>query len=1181
VRISELFRISKWSAGVVGVIISGHLVSGVQAQSVAQINMSGQQQPGQISQIDSFIRDAETAISQGNSEKADQFLRVAEAMALRPDSGSADAVQKIDQLRRQLGSTSSDAMTANAGRGLLMQARRAIAMGDLVAANTCLQQARASGNDYSATNDSVDQVEKLVARQEDLLKLYNAGDADAFNGHAAKFLLEQADDLINRGDAETAKSLISQAGNFPVDLASTGYNVDQLLARANQVKPAPPAPAAESPLAMARKTTSMAMLAIDKKDWKQARFLVDAALALNVPDSQYGADEPRPWQLDLVVRNHESKGTVNSDPQVMVASATVDNGAAGVQQVPYIPSLDTTRNMQVSGQGSQTPEELPLTGAVDHEQLLFKELQSAVFKERSINERMMETEPRAALDRAVSLRSRISSSELSTENRNPLLTIIDRDIREMQRYIDGNLPDIVVKETNADRLETVELSRERKYEVEKQIQKLVEDFNRLMDQQRYDEAEVVAHQAASLDPESEIASLLLEKAKFASRYAQMMKIKGDKEEGFWRENGKNVEEMSIPFDTSNPLVYGDADEWLKKSEMRAEALGMRSFNSSAERQIWNQLKNSKIQGEFRGTLTETIRQISAQAGVSIIFDTIALESENIDTDRMVDVPISNPITLQSALNIVLGSSNLVFIVEDEVIKVTSRTAQSKDLRTQTYYVGDLVFPVGIKHSPTQMNFITPSMQMNSSNTILGSNQGQMPNMGGMTQPVNPLMLAQQMPGFDNPLAGAAMGAINDYRNSGGPQTGTPIYTTTGGAQLGGITQGDFIPLMNLIQQTISSDSWTSTGTGDGTITPFVPNLSLVVSNTQEIQDQIQDLLTRLRELNDVQIVVEVRFITLRDSFFERVGVDFDFSLNDNSNIPPNTQPGDRTNPSTVVGNIGTGGNFVAPGDLDLQFRQNSFASAIPQFPAFTADSAANFGFAILSDIEVFFLLQAAKGDTRSNVSQAPVVTMFNGQSANIFDGSTRPFVTSVIPVVGDFAVAQQPIISLLPEGTSLSVQAVASNDRRHVTLSLNPFFSQITDVVEFTFDGTRSVVRTPNNLLTDLSNLLDNNPNNDVPLQIEQQGVTIQQPVLATTTISTVVQVPDGGTVLMGGIKRMSEGRSERGVPFLSNIPYVNRLFKNVGIGRETSNLMMMVTPRIIIQEEEEQTQVGNIGGSR
>jgi general secretion pathway protein D len=57
----------------------------------------------------------------------------------------------------------------------------------------------------------------------------------------------------------------------------------------------------------------------------------------------------------------------------------------------------------------------------------------------------------------------------------------------------------------------------------------------------------------------------------------------------------------------------------------------------------------------------------------------------------------------------------------------------------------------------------------------------------------------------------------------------------------------------------------------------------------------------------------------------------------------------------------------------------------------------------------------------------------------------------------------------------------------------------------------------------------------------------------------------------LGGIKRLSEGRSEVGVPLLSKVPYVNRLFRNVGIDRSTDSLMMMVTPRIIIQEEEEE----------
>ncbi|HAD60264.1 MAG TPA: hypothetical protein DCG12_13555, partial [Planctomycetaceae bacterium] len=88
--------------------------------------------------------------------------------------------------------------------------------------------------------------------------------------------------------------------------------------------------------------------------------------------------------------------------------------------------------------------------------------------------------------------------------------------------------------------------------------------------------------------------------------------------------------------------------------------------------------------------------------------------------------------------------------------------------------------------------------------------------------------------------------------------------------------------------------------------------------------------------------------------------------------------------------------------------------------------------------------------------------------------------------------------------------------------------------------------------------------------------LTVQQPVIGVVSVSTTVSVPDGGTVLLGGIKRLREGRNMAGVPILNKIPYVSRLFKNSGVGRETESVMLMVTPRIIIQEEEEELVIGN-----
>jgi general secretion pathway protein D len=195
------------------------------------------------------------------------------------------------------------------------------------------------------------------------------------------------------------------------------------------------------------------------------------------------------------------------------------------------------------------------------------------------------------------------------------------------------------------------------------------------------------------------------------------------------------------------------------------------------------------------------------------------------------------------------------------------------------------------------------------------------------------------------------------------------------------------------------------------------------------------------------------------------------------------------------------------------------------------------------------------------------VTLFNGQQGIVADTSLRPFVISVIPVVGEFAAAQQPVIVVLSEGTLLTVQAVVSDDRKYVRMTLVPFFSQIGDVDTFTFEGSETT--SSSSSTTDEND--GENTSEDEEETIVRSGTTVQLPTFQIITVATTVSVPDGGTVLLGGVKRLREGRNEFGVPLLSKVPYIDRLFRNVGIGRETDSLMMMVTPHIIIQEEEEE----------
>ena len=829
---------------------------------------------------------------------------------------------------------------------------------------------------------------------------------------------------------------------------------------------------------------------------------------------------------------------------------------------------------------SDVPGEMTLESVRNEQQAQFRKIQSAIYKERAAAEKLLETNPNKALEKLTMVRSQVESAEISPDTRRPLLTLIDRDITEIQAYIEENLPEILNDEQNEANRELIERRAQRRLDTEEQLADLVSQYNELIDERRFDEAGLIVRQAMDLAPDSEIVAVMEEKYRAESNYMEARRIKNLRDQGVWH-GLTNVEEAAIPFDEyESPLVFNDHEEYLRKSGIRLDKLENGRYESEAERQIWNTLRNTDVQGEYRGTLNEAVSQLAMQAGVNIIFDGVALEG--VATDQQIDIPLTQPIKLENALKIILQNAGLVYTVEDEVIKVTTPESQRASLSNETYYIGDLVMPMNIQRDPLQMLWNNNPYQ----NQGLGYGGGVLNVNGQAPQTVangqtNAIALAQQLGGGANPFNGAGQPGLGG-QSYGGPAYGRPAYGTLGGAPLGGISLQDFTPLIELIQSTISSDTWADTGQGEGTIQAYPANLSLVVNNTQEVQDQIVDLLKKLRELNDVQIVIEVRFITLNDDFFERVGVDFDFALNDDLpfGVNPTADTLDQSaivglNNNPIAGNTFSNGNG-APGNFDIEFLQDSFtaAQAVTGFAGFDPASAASFGFAILSDIEVFLLIQASKGSDRTNILQSPTVTMFNGQSASVSDGFSQPFVTSVTPVVGDFAVAHQPVITILPDGTNLNVSAVVSNDRRSVRMTLVPQFTQIGDVQTFTFSGSQSTEVSTNSLLDDLLDIATPDDSDD-EVNVTTQGVTVQLPIIASTSVSTVVSVPDGGTILLGGIKRMTEQRSESGVPFLSNIPYVNRLFKNVSIGRETQNLMMMVTPRIIIQAEEEAAQIG------
>lgn len=801
------------------------------------------------------------------------------------------------------------------------------------------------------------------------------------------------------------------------------------------------------------------------------------------------------------------------------------------------------------------------------QQLLQQKLAREIQAEQAAAEKMRGADPHGALEKLKKLRDRIRQAQLDPQAQKQLLIMADRGVLDTERYIETNKGKIELDDRNRTVQADVDRDRLRVIEVQNKLAQLVEEFNKLIDQERYAEAEVIAKQANELDPENPVVTTLVEKSRFVRRIASAMAIRDQKERGF---HGalESVDEASKPFDDRNPIVFGDPKRWAELTGSRQKMLERQGKHlAPSEREIQQKLL-SPVRVEFTETpLAVALDTLGKRVGINIVLDPQGLAAEGITSDTPITMNLGQEISLRSVLNIMLDSLRLSYVIQNEVLKVTSAQAKDSNVYAVVYNVADLVIP--IPNFVPGYNVGLPAALRDAYNSLgYGS--------AAPTSGTVPLTVASNetaAAGNASVLAQMASPSMNGtFRQSDVHQ---PRSAGPGG--LGGGAKADFDTLIDLITTTIAPTSWDDNG-GAGSVSGFDTNLSLVVSQTQDVHEQIADLLEQLRRLQDLQVTIEVRFITLQDDFFERIGVQFDFSIKDNSNIQFNTSGqgvrsvADQNSPSAVIGlgpPVANIPNPTAFGDID--FRQGGFASAVPQFGGFDANTAANFGFAILSDIEVFLFVQASQGDNRSNILQAPKVTLFNGQQATISDSSQTPFVTSIIPVVGDFAAAHQPVIVVLSEGTSLSVQAVVSHDRRFVRLTLVPFFSKIGEVKEFTFNG-RTTTRTGTGVTdpANPANLLGRNNEERIT-----EGTTVQLPTFAFTTVTTTVSVPDGGTVLLGGVKRLSEGRNERGVPLLTKIPYVNRLFKNVGIGRTTRSLMMMVTPRIIIQEEEEERSVG------
>ena len=904
----------------------------------------------------------------------------------------------------------------------LLAARRALVMGDVVTAQRHLDVAKQLPISHEGSSDSPAKLAEAIAEYQRFSNDKNNPAASAAWRHAyARFLLNQAAVLIEWKDLETAERAATEAAqmrvpleagaktphdllqqirslrsanrygvvpasaNLPIPDPFAGHDAPQTseattLPPTSSVLPTAPLPVSSTPeavhapadspseprVAQAVEGIPMPLPALEPEEVAPVESPAYSLLHQGEEALRRG-DRQKALELFRQAYNHPDKLDIESQQQLqdhlqMLATAP----AAGTPSAGSAPA---------GGRDSYL-----LDTAGSGQAVLARQVSADVGRLQSEAARLREQDPSRSLAILRDARDQVEKSGLDEGLKSQLLRRVELSLVETEKYIEDHRSELELDAQNREVLDEIERHRNVKAQLRERIAESVDQFNTLRDEQRYAEMEVVAKRLYDMAPEEPVAQQVWENAKFIRRSMLNRELKDRAEQGVY-DMLAGVQESKIVTNPDDPYQFSKSFSDLIKSRKGASDGGHQL--TPRELEIQRKLRTPVLPNYQDAPLSQVIDGLSDLVGINIHLDPRGLSQEGIPYDTPINLELKQEISLESALTLILEPLHLTYIVKDEVLKITSLEISDGELIERVYNVADLVIPI-----PNFMPTANMGLQgrIYDAYNAMGYGAHGVSGLGPAAMVVNN-QSGQPGANPDSHVLAQQFGAGAGAGNLGG--MGQSMSGGPGG--MGGGANADFDSLIELITSTVEHDSWMENGTGQGEIQPFPTNLSLVISQTQKVHEKIADLLEQLRSLQDLQVTIEVRFIRLTDSFFERIGVDFDFNIEDGTNIPftgdESLPPGASFEPPRASASVGLDKNTSESdfprfhADLDIPFRNGSFGLTAPQFG--TPQDVATFGFAILSDIEAYFLIEAAQGDQRSNLLNAPKVTLFNGQYATI------------------------------------------------------------------------------------------------------------------------------------------------------------------------------------------------------
>ncbi len=182
---------------------------------------------------------------------------------------------------------------------------------------------------------------------------------------------------------------------------------------------------------------------------------------------------------------------------------------------------------------------------------------------------------------------------------------------------------------------------------------------------------------------------------------------------------------------------------------------------------------------------------------------------------------------------------------------------------------------------------------------------------------------------------------------------------------------------------------------------------------------------------------------------------------------------------------------------------------------------------------------------------APAFTTAMGVSfANVLDTFRLDMAISALETSGNGRIISSPSVTTqnnqeaeIIQGRQIPVQTVANFTvtTRYINAAL-----ELRATPQITAEGTIIMHLELRNNAADFANLVN--------------GI----PPIITQSAMTTVMIPDGGTTVIGGIYRTEDSITRDRVPFFHKIPILGNLFKSFARTKQSRELLIFITPRIL-----------------